>query len=693
MDKNEANVLEQSIQAIKGIGSSRAALFNKLGIYTLGDLVTFFPREYEDRSIAKDIGSVENGQTCSIKGVIESDVMIRRPRRGLSIQKINIKVDSRIVTVTWFNKDYLKNAFKKGEAYYFHGTVKRGTNRLEFMNPVYESVLKEAGSTADKIVPIYPLTSRLSQNVIRDAVKKALDISKGYIPETIPDNILKKYGLLNKESSICSIHFPKNSSVFEQARNRLVFEELFIMQILLAYLKNSDEIKADYTTHKKVPKVYKIINELPFELTNSQLNVFKEIEKDMERPAVMNRLVQGDVGCGKTIVAFLALYKAVKSGYQGIMMAPTEILALQHYKHAKELLDKYGVETALITAGIARDKRKETQEAVEKGDIDIVIGTHALLTDKVTFKTPGLVITDEQHRFGVRQRAVLSQKGTSPDMLVMTATPIPRTLALILYGDLDISIIDEMPAGRIKVKTYVVREDMRPRINAFIRKNVQEGRQVFIVCPLVEESENIDAQSVDKLADKIASNEFKDLRVGLLHGRLKAVEKEQVMKEFYSGKIDILVSTTVIEVGMDIPNAALMVVENAERFGLAQLHQLRGRVGRGKHQSYCILYNGGDNEKTSKRLKVMENNDNGFIIAEKDLQLRGAGELFGLRQHGLPEFKIANLYRDTDVLKQAQQAVQDIIQEDRMLEKHEQRQLKNFILDKYKDKLSNISLN
>jgi len=435
------------------------------------------------------------------------------------------------------------------------------------------------------------------------------------------------------------------------------------------------------------------IGDLPFSLTKAQMKAFREIEKDMESKKVMNRLVQGDVGSGKTIVAVLAMFKAVKNGYQATMMVPTEILAEQHYKSVSGLLEKYGVRVVLLTGSQTKKQKNEILEKVATGEADIVIGTHALIEEGVSFNNLGLVITDEQHRFGVRQRAALSRKGGNPDVLVMTATPIPRTLALILYGDLDISIIDELPPGRKPVKTYAVDESMRERINNFIRKKVAEGRQVYIVCPLVEESEEIEAKAATDLAERIAKHDFSDLKVGLIHGKMKPKEKDAVMRSFVEGKTDILVSTTVIEVGVNVPNATVMVVENAERFGLAQLHQLRGRVGRGEHQSYCILYNNGRTQVCRERMKIMEKTNDGFVISEKDLELRGPGEFFGTMQHGIPDLKIANLYRDMDILKLAQEAAMDIIEEDRHLMTEENRPLREMLMHRFKDKLDQLSLN
>ena len=544
-----------------------------------------------------------------------------------------------------------------------------------------------------RIIPVYPATANLTQNIIRGVIGNAIGSVAEVLEEFIPECIRERYNLCDIKYSIQNIHFPKSEEDFKNARYRLVFEELFLLQLGLLNIKNSfGEDKAGIKFNR-ASEMDDFMESLPFKLTNAQNKVYQEIVQDMESTKIMNRLVQGDVGSGKTIVAALALFKAVKNGYQGTLMVPTEILAEQHYRSLKELFEKFNISTEILTGSQTKKQKTEILGRIERGETDVVIGTHALIQDTVNFKNLGLVITDEQHRFGVRQRAILSQKGNNPDILVMTATPIPRTLALILYGDLDISIIDELPPGRKPIETFAVDNSMRNRINNFIRKKVSEGRQVYIVCPLVEESDTIEAKSAMETADNIANNDFSDLSVGLLHGKMKPKDKDAVMKDFVEGKIDILVSTTVIEVGVNVPNATVMVIENAERFGLAQLHQLRGRVGRGKHQSYCILYNNGKSKISAERMKVMQKTNDGFIISEKDLELRGPGEFFGTRQHGIPDLKIANLYRDMDILKLSQEAALDIMGQDRNMEKDEHLGLKKKVIERFKEKADELSLN
>jgi len=680
---NLKSVLGKSVRYLKGVGESKSLLFNKIGIFTVEDVIYYFPREYEDRSRIKSIIQLKDGDECSFEGTVVSGISETRPRKGLTIQKLLIRDGTGTIIATWYNHSFLKKTFKVGERYVFYGKITRKYGHLEVQNPVYEKV--QAGEMKDtcRIIPIYHATARLTQNAIRSVIRNALELVEGKLEEPIPAKIRNKYYLSEINYSIQNIHFPKSDEDFKNARYRLVFEEFLLLQLGLLNIKNTLENAGKGIVFKKTADVDKFIIELPFELTSAQKKVFAEIEKDMESPKIMNRLVQGDVGSGKTIVAVLALFKAVRSGYQGTLMVPTEILAEQHYKSINPLMEKWGIKTALLTGSVTKSDKKQIIEGLKEGSIDIVIGTHALIEDNVEFKQLGLVVTDEQHRFGVRQRTALSMKGENPDVIVMTATPIPRTLALILYGDLDISIIDELPPGRKPVKTYAVDETMRTRINNFIRRQVQEGRQVYIVCPLVEESDTVDAKSALETAERIATKDFPDLSVGLIHGRMKPKEKEDIMNSFVKGEIDILVSTTVIEVGVNVPNATIMVVENAERFGLAQLHQLRGRVGRGEHQSYCILYNASDTEIARQRMSVMEKTNDGFVISERDLELRGPGDFFGTRQHGIPDLKIANLYRDVEILKKAQKAALELMEEDRFLEKPENKLLKDKIKEKF----------
>ncbi|MDF2524454.1 MAG: ATP-dependent helicase RecG [Clostridiales bacterium] len=691
MGKETVEILKRPIQYIKGVGEARSKLFHSLNLYTVEDVISYFPRQYEDRSNIKNINEMEDGESCAFEGTIASSVSESRPRRGLLIYKVKIQDQTGTITATWFNQQYIKNVFNIGDKYIFYGRITRRFKVLEIQNPVYEKI-GEIKNTC-RIIPVYQSTARLTQNIIRSVIRSSLDMVLGNMEESLPQWLRSKHHLSEFNYCLQNIHFPNSDNDFENSRYRLVFEEFLFFQLGLLNIKNSIQEGKSGFVFKPVQELEAFIESLPFKLTTAQLKVFKEIESDMESPNIMNRLVQGDVGSGKTIVAVLALFKAVRNGYQGTLMVPTEILAEQHFKSIEPLMGRNGIHTALLTGSMTKKEKTAVLTALEKGEIDIIIGTHALIEDNVSFKKLGLVITDEQHRFGVRQRAVLSQKGGNPDVLVMTATPIPRTLALILYGDLDISIIDELPPGRKPIKTYSADNSMRDRINSFIRKIVSEGRQVYIVCPLVEESEMIEAKSATEFSERIALQDFSELRVGLIHGKMRPKDKDDVMRGFVDGDLDILVSTTVIEVGVNVPNATVMVIENAERFGLAQLHQLRGRVGRGEHQSFCILYNEGKSNISKERMKVMQKTGDGFIISEKDLELRGPGEFFGTRQHGLPEFKIANIYKDMELLKVAQSAAMELLNDDPELRSEDCRLLKEKIVEKFKSTSNELSFN
>ncbi|RCX17238.1 ATP-dependent DNA helicase RecG [Anaerobacterium chartisolvens] len=692
--ENEAEtILKKSIKNIKGVGESRARLFSKLNVYTIEDAITHYPREYEDRARLKKIAELEDGETCSVKGIIMSRVSESHVRRGLSLYKAVIKDETGTITGVWYNQSYIKRVFETGSEYVFFGTVRKNYRSLEIHNPVYDKTGCDDMKNTCRIVPVYPSTSALAQNTIRTVVDNALKLVEGRLEDIIPNALRERYKLSEINYSIKNIHFPATEQDFKNARYRLVFEELLLLQIGLLSIKSSFEAHKKGIEFCKEAGIQRFIDGLPFRLTDAQQRVLCEVEKDMESCFVMNRLIQGDVGSGKTIIAVLALLKAVNSGYQGAFMVPTEILAEQHFDSLKSFFEMSGVRVDILTGSRTKKQKSKILENIKEGNTDILIGTHALIEENVEFQKLGLVITDEQHRFGVRQRAILSRKGSSPDVLVMTATPIPRTLALILYGDLDISVIDQLPPERKPIKTYCVDNGMRGRINEFIRKKVMEGRQVYIVCPLVEDSDTVNAESASGLAERIAKKDFNDLSVGLIHGRMRSKEKEDVMRRFVQGEISILVSTTVIEVGVNVPNATVMVVENAEMFGLAQLHQLRGRVGRGACQSYCVLYNNGKSQVADERMKIMASSNDGFLISEKDLELRGPGEFFGTRQHGIPDLKIANLYRDMDILRLAQQAAFALLKEDRLLSSHQNAGLKQKVMERFRDKADELSLN
>lgn len=684
------SIFYQPIKYVKGVGEARAKILSKLGIYNVSDILSWFPRDYEDRSTFRKISEASDGEEILIKASLVSDITESRPRRNLTITKVMVSDGSAFLNLTWFNQKYIANSIKTGSEYYFYGKIKRTGMLLEMHNPVVEKVDSEQKITG-RILPVYPLTKGLTQNNLRKITENALNMVRGKFQEILPASLIREYKLSEVNFSYEQIHFPSSFSNLNEARKRLVFEELLLLQLAMIHTKgeNTAQKGIKYSPVDMSP----LLDKLPFKLTDAQKKVFREIEADMESEKRMNRLIQGDVGSGKTIIAFLALYKAVKNGYQGVFMVPTEILAEQHYKSASKLFDDLGITVRLLTGSMKKREKDEVKKLTKDGKIDIVLGTHAVLEEDAEFYNLGLVITDEQHRFGVRQRAKLSIKGENPDLLVMTATPIPRTLSLVLYGDLDVSVIDALPPDRKPIKTYAVNDAMRERIYNFIRKNVAEGRQAYIVCPLVEESEQIEAESAEELAERIRENELKGLRVGLIHGKLRPSEKEEVMRQFVDGSLDVLVSTTVIEVGVNVPNANIMVIENAERFGLAQLHQLRGRVGRGSHQSYCILFNQSKSEISKQRMEIMVKSNDGFEISEKDLELRGPGDVFGVRQHGLPEFKIANLYRDMEILKEVQSAVRKIIDNNLLNEDCDYRPIKERLIEIYNKRVKELSLN
>lgn len=669
---------------IKGVGPNRIKQLHKLNIFTLKDVITYYPRGYEDRGIKKNISDLIDGEEAFIEALCVSKMSEIRIRKNMVIYKLIVRDETAICTLTWFNTFFLKDKFKIGETYKFFGKVKRKNNQIEMMTPTFDD--ENTNKNTGRIIPIYSSTYDLSQNNLRKIIENGLsEISD--ISETLPEYLIKQYNLMDINNAIRQIHFPDNFKEYLRARKRLVFEELLIMQLALLSFKNNYDKSKIGIQFSKETKMSEVINKLPFNLTNAQTRVLEEIDTDMESKISMNRLLQGDVGSGKTAVAMCATYKAVKSNYQVAVMVPTAILAKQHYENFKKLLEQFEIKCALLVSGTSKKEKEKILENLKNGQTDVIIGTHALLQENVEFNNLGLVITDEQHRFGVRQRGIINKKGKNPDILVMSATPIPRTLALILYGDLDISIIDELPPNRKKIDTFAVTASKEERVNNFIKTQIDEGRQAYIVCPLVEETDEIDAKAVTEIAQKYKNETFRDYKVEYIYGKMNKKEKERIMEEFKNKEIDILISTTVIEVGVDVPNATIMVIENAERFGLATLHQLRGRVGRGENKSYCILKYKGNGENTRQRMKIMVETNDGFKISEKDLELRGSGEFFGTKQHGIPEFKIANLFQDTELLKSVQSLAIKIINEDANLEKPENKELKKQIKNKFKEKI------
>jgi len=670
--------LNTDVRYIKGVGEARAKALAKLGIHTLQDLVMAFPRAYEDRTVFKPISDLIVGETVCVRAAVASPPQLRRIRRGLDLVKLRAVDERGSLGITFFNQSYVRDALIPGESYVFYGRVGGLIGRPEMTNPVFEKEEAE-GRVTGRITPIYRLTAGISQNMMARCVAEGLAACGDVLPDPLPRGVQEAYQLAQSRFSYENIHFPKDFKELELARRRLIFEEFFVLSCALDMFREKRSVKAGYALKKADLETFYAA--LPFRPTGAQRRAVAEAVADMESGRPMDRLLQGDVGSGKTLVAAACCWYAWRSGHQSAFMAPTEILVEQHYKTLSSLLSPFGMRVDRLTGGMTAKEKTAKRRAAAAGETDLLIGTHALITGDVAFSDLALVIADEQHRFGVQQRMALAEKADSPHVLVMSATPIPRTLALIVYGDMDVSVLDELPPGREKVDTFAVDEDMRPRIHAFMKKLIDEGRQVFVVCPAVEENEDWDAEikNVKDYTENLR-REFPAYRVALVHGKMKAKEKDAAMAAFVGGETDILVATTVIEVGVDVPNAALMVVENAERFGLSQLHQLRGRVGRGPYKSYCVLFNGGATETGRERLKAMCRTNDGFKIAEADLQLRGPGDFFGSRQSGLPEMHIANFATDMELLKSAQNAARDVLRADPELDGEENKRLREHVL-------------
>jgi len=684
------NKFDTQIQYLKGVGPKKASIFRKMGIMTLGDLLFHLPRAYEDRTKTIKIQEGVIGEKQSFVLEVTGSPTVSRPRRGLSILQVPVRDSTGEAVMVWFNQDYLKKTFSPGQVYIVYGKLSFNRYQVQIQNPDFKLWSPDhVGS----VTPIYPLTDGISNNEMKKIVAQALSEINDDIKSVVPKTYSIKRKLPSKLDSLIGIHFPKNLNHAEISRRALAYEELLLLQIGLLWFKNKGGAELEGIKFKNVRGLEKFIIDLPYKLTAAQIRVIQEIISDMTSNKRMNRLVQGDVGSGKTVVSAAAMVLAVLNGYQATMMAPTEILADQHFETLKDLLKNMPIKIGLLKGSMSLKSRESILNQISNGEVDIVIGTHALIQDSVKFKRLGLAITDEQHRFGVRQRIDLSDKGDLPDMLIMTATPIPRTLALILYGDLDISIIDELPPGRKLIETYAVGSDMEDRIFSFIRKQIIEGRQAYVVCPLIEEQEKQDLLSAEKTYERLTSDIFPDFNIGLIHGRMGQAEKEASMRSFKTGEMDILVSTTVIEVGVNVPNANIMLILNAERFGLAQLHQLRGRIGRGKYKSYCILINDSSNSTARERMRILQSTSDGFKISEKDLELRGPGEFFGTKQHGLPQLKAANLLKDMDVLKTAQEDAIQIISQDPELLSEENALIKAYIQDIFRKLQEEIILN
>lgn len=658
----------KSIKTLNGVGPQRAEIFKKKGIKTVDELLYYFPRGYEDRTSFCEIRDIKDGEYACISATVYSPVREARIRKNFTIYSMTVFDDSGQIKVLWYNNRFVKGAFKTGDKVLFYGKVNVKGRQKELENPVYERPEKQ--HFIGRIVPIYPLSKNLTQKMIATIMEEALK-STGELAEYIPGAIREKYGICEINYAMKSIHFPESFCDYQSARRRFVFEELLLLRLALMKrrVKNQTALRTPFSDTACVEE---FIKTLPYELTNAQKRAISEICADFTKNTAMNRLLEGDVGSGKTVVAAAGMYVAYKNGFQSAIMAPTEILAFQHFESFSQFFKGTGIKIALLTK--STKNKKKLYEDIKNGEYDVIIGTNAIITEKVVYKNLGFTVTDEQHRFGVSQRAELTGKGENPNSLIMTATPIPRTLSLILYGDLDISVLDELPPGRKPVLTYAVGEDMRKRVYAFLRKNVKAGMQAYVVCPLIEESETQDLKNAKELFERL-SKSFKDIAFGLMHGKMNAEDKDSVMRDFLDRKIDVLVSTTVIEVGVNVPNSNIMIIENAERFGLATLHQLRGRVGRAGEQAYCIMIAGKSGELIKKRMETMCKSNDGFYISEQDLKLRGPGDFFGTRQHGLPEMKIANLISDTDILKLADAAAEDIIKKSEQISAYEEKML------------------
>lgn len=663
------------IRFLKGVGEKRAELLRKKGIDTVGALLRFYPRAYLDWQNITPISECHEGENVCVRAEITSPVKTANIRRGMTLYKFSAADDSGVIEVTLFNRKYLAENLREGRSYLFYGKLGYGITLRQMSSP--EIMPAEYMG----IEPVYAATEGLSSKTIEKIIKNAL-VYTDSMQDAIPDGIRHKNGLCDFKTALKSIHFPLERQALESAKRRLVFEELFVLQTGLLFLKRRRRALAGCTVKKNLLEEFKMT--LSFKLTGAQERVINECLSDMMSPRPMNRLIQGDVGSGKTAVAAALMYISAGNGFQSALMAPTELLAEQHFKTLCKITENSGIKCALLTGSLTKKQKDEVKAGLKSGEIKVAVGTHALLTDDVEFESLGLVVTDEQHRFGVGQRGRLSSKGNNPHTLVMSATPIPRTLGLIIYGDLDISIIDEYPAGRQKIATYCVDSSYNARVYNYIKKFIAEGRQAYIVCPLVDENEALGIKSASEYYEELSENQFKDYTLGLLHGKMKPKDKESVMRRFAAGEIQLLISTTVIEVGIDVPNAALMVIENAERFGLSQLHQLRGRIGRGEYSSACILISDVKSGDTKRRLDVIKNNTDGFKIADEDLKLRGPGDFLGSRQHGLPDMKIADIFADRETLHSAGKEAEELLRRDPMLHDAENAGLRSEITELFR---------
>lgn len=682
--------MAQSLRTLKGVGEKTEKLFQKVGIYDTDDLLHYYPRNYDEYETPVDIAELKEETVQAVSAAVCSGVYVNSVR-GRQIISVNIADQSGKFPVVWFNLPYLKKTLRKGSWFVFRGRIVRKQGKLEMEHPeiftpsAYEEILHN-------LQPIYGLTAGLSNKTVVKMVTQLLE-TLPMQSEYLPEELKERYRLADINYALKTIHFPKNKEELLVSRKRLVFDEFLLFIISVRRMKEKAEETPNCFPVKETWLTEEVIERLPYSLTNAQLNAWHEIERDLAGRTMMSRLVQGDVGSGKTILAFLAMFLVADNGYQAALMAPTEVLARQHYEGFLKLMEEQGLSflTVLLTGSDTAKEKRIAYERIASGEAAIIIGTHALIQEKVEYANLALVITDEQHRFGVKQREALTTRGNPPNVLVMSATPIPRTLAIILYGDLDISVIDELPAKRLPIKNCVVNTSYRPKAYSFIEKQVRQGRQAYVICPMVEESEGMDAENVLDYTQKLKENLPSDIRIEYLHGKMKPKEKNRVMESFAAGEIQVLVSTTVVEVGVNVPNATVMMVENAERFGLAQLHQLRGRVGRGEYQSYCIFIQG-NQDQISKRLEILNKSNDGFYIAGEDLKLRGPGDLFGIRQSGDMEFRIGDIYNDSTILKEASEAAEEILSLDPELDLEQHRSLRERMEHYSQNATENIAL-
>ena len=673
------------LKDIKGIGEKKLSLLNKLGIFTVNNLLEYFPYSYIDTTKFKKISEITEEGSYSYRLKIIS-LMENRKKRNIRVTKfLAMDEEMNYCTIVYFNSIFISKNLKINNVYEMYGRAKLLGKNVEIQSPTMQNKANIIGS----IIPQYHLCKGISNldivKIIQNLLKK-----NSYFEEKIPSNILNELNLESYDNAIRNIHFPKDNESFIRAKRRLVFDEIFYFQLSMKKIKRNNE---DAIKFEIKDETFDFIKSLSFKLTNSQNKVLDDIFRDMTSDKQMNRLVQGDVGCGKTIISFVAMFNVIKNGFQSALMAPTEILARQHYESAKKLFFKYNIKVELLVGSLKESEKKVIREKIENGEVDIIIGTHAVFQEKVVYKNLGFVITDEQHRFGVKQRLLLSKKSKNPDILVMSATPIPRTVGLVMFCDLDISTVDELPSGRGKVNTYFVDENYEERYMNFIKKHISEGRQAYIVCPLVDESDTLELQSVINLYERLKERYFQDVEIEFIHGKIKPVDKDRIMKNFENGKIKVLVATTVIEVGINVPNSNIMVIYNAERFGLSQLHQLRGRIGRGNYESFCILVSNNKSTNVKKRMDIMCSSNDGFYISEQDFLLRGYGDILGYRQSGEARFKILNIQKDYELLKSAIKYVDKILMDDFNFEKEENQVLKRNVDEFIQNLSENIIMN